>query len=372
MRIIEVAPFILHVPLTASSISDSTHTITHWGVVGTTITTEDGSIGYGFTGTHAHLASDRLITSCIETCYAPLLIGEEADDISRLWRKLNRNPALQWIGRSGITQLALAAVDIALWDLKAKRAGLPLWRLLGGATGAGLMAYNTDIGWLSIPDDRLVDGARRAVEELGFRGLKIKVGSDNPGRDLRRLEAVRKAIPADVMLAVDGNGRWDLPTCRRFCRAAQDLDLFWFEEPLWYDDVAGHAELASSGGVPIALGEQLYTLDAFQAFLEARAVHYVQPDVTRLGGITEYIQVADAAHARRLPVVAHAGEMSQVHVHLAFWHPASAMLEYIPWIKDCFIEPIAVIDGNFRLPELPGAGTTLRSDAIEACGRPVR
>ena len=130
MKITAVEPFILHVPLTAASIADSTHRITHWGVVGARIATDAGLEGYGFTGTHAHAPSDRLITACIRDCYAPLLLGEDARDRTRLWTKLARNPALQWVGRAGITQLALAAVDVALWDLGAKAAraaalGLP-------------------------------------------------------------------------------------------------------------------------------------------------------------------------------------------------------------------------------------------------------
>src|SRR4051812_25428244 len=130
MKIVAVEPFILHLPLTASSISDSTHNITHWGVVGAKIRTDNDLEGYGFTGTHAHLPSDRLITSCIRDCYAPLLLGEDAHDRTRLWTKLARYPALQWVGRAGITQLALAAVDIALWDFAAKQADMPLWKYL--------------------------------------------------------------------------------------------------------------------------------------------------------------------------------------------------------------------------------------------------
>ena len=126
MKIASVEQFILHVPLNVSSISDSTHTITHWGVVGTKIKTATGLEGYGFTGTHAHLASDRLITNCIRDCYTPLLLGEDAADIDRLWLKLARFPAVQWVGRAGITQIALAAVDMALWDLRAKAANVPL------------------------------------------------------------------------------------------------------------------------------------------------------------------------------------------------------------------------------------------------------
>ncbi|ODT56694.1 MAG: mandelate racemase [Methylobacterium sp. SCN 67-24] len=371
MKIIKVEPFILHIPVTSGQISDSTHTISHWGVVGCRIETETGLSGYGFTGTHAHLPSDRLITACIRDCYAPLLLGEDAGEITRLWHRLARSPALQWIGRAGITQLALAAVDVALWDLKAKAAEQPLWHVLGGATSTVLDAYNTDIGWLSIPDDALVAGSVAAVEKGGFRRIKLKVGHADPNTDLTRIEKVRRAVGDSVTIAVDGNGKWDLPTCMRFCARAEAYDLLWFEEPLWYDDVASHGALARATTIPVALGEQLYTLDAFNAFLDAGAIHYVQPDVTRLGGITEYIQVADAAHARRLPVAPHAGDMSQVHVHLAFWHPASTILEYIPWIKDWFEEPAAVEAGAFRRPQRPGASSTPSEEAFRRFAQPA-
>jgi len=356
MNITSVRPFILHVPVTGSQIADSTHSITHWGVVGAQIDTDNGLSGYGFTGTHAHLPSDQLITRCIETCHAPMLVGEDAGDINRLWKKLARNPALQWVGRAGITTLSHAAIDLALWDLKAKAAQQPLWKLLGGQVRDKVRAYNTDIGWLSIADDKLVEGAQRAVAE-GFTGIKIKVGS-TVERDLRRLGAVRKAIGPDVTLAIDGNGKWDLPTCQRFCRSAQDSDVFWFEEPLWYDDVKGHAQLARATSIPVALGEQLYTVDAFSEFFAQQAIHWVQPDVTRMAGLTEVLRVCETAYAFRLPVAPHAGDMSQVHVHLSYAHPACEVLEFIPWIKDCFTDPAEVVDGYFRRPELPGAGTT--------------
>ena len=369
MKIAAVEPFIVHLPLTASSISDSTHSITHWGVVGAKIVTDTGLVGYGFTGTPAHLASDRLITSCISECYSPLLLGEDASDRARLWTKLARSPALQWVGRAGITQLALAAVDVALWDLAAKQAAVPLWHYLGGARTDRLEAYNTDIGWLSFDLPTMLDLIRHAVETDGFTRIKIKVGHDDPSVDIRRLEAVRRQIGPDVRMAVDGNGKWDFPTCLRFCHAARDLDVYWFEEPTWYDDVTSHARLARATHIPIALGEQLYSIDAFRSFIDAGAVSYAQPDVTRLGGITEYIQVADLAHAHRLPVVPHAGEMSQVHVHLSYWHPASTVLEYIPWIKDHFEEPIDVRGGVFRQPQHPGAGTTLLTASLSTFGK---
>lgn len=369
MKITAISPFILHMPVTGSQIADSTHTLSHWGVVGAKIDTDAGVSGYGFTGTHAHLPSDQLITRCIETCHAPLLLGEDPRDVQRLWLKLARDPALQWVGRAGITTLSHAALDVALWDIKAKAAGVPLWQLLGGAVRERLRAYNTDIGWLSLSDDQLLAGAVSAVED-GFTGIKIKVGS-SVERDLRRLAAVRRAIGPDVTLAIDGNGKWDLPTCLRFCRAAADHDVYWFEEPLWYDDVKGHATLARSQAIPLALGEQLYTAEAFAGFFQQGALHWAQPDVTRMAGLTEVWRVCEMAQGWRLPVAPHAGDMSQVHVHLAYAHPACAVLEYIPWIKDGFTEPAEVVDGHFRRPGQPGAGTTPTPQAWERYRRPT-
>jgi L-alanine-DL-glutamate epimerase-like enolase superfamily enzyme len=236
-----------------------------------------------------------------------------------------------------------------------------LWKVLGGQIRDKVRAYNTDIGWLSIPDDQLVAGAVRAVEQ-GFTGIKIKVGS-SVERDLRRLAAVRKAIGPNITMAIDGNGKWDLATCQRFCRAAEAQDVFWFEEPLWHDDVKGHAQLARATSIPVALGEQLYTTDAFAEFFTQQAIAWVQPDVTRMAGLTEVLRVCDTAHSFRLPVAPHAGDMSQVHVHLSYAHPACEVLEYIPWIKDCFTEPAEVVNGYFRLPTLPGAGTTPTPEA---------
>lgn len=369
MRIVKVEPFILHVPVTGSHIADSTHSITHWGVVGARLSVEDGTQGYGFTGTHAHLASDQLITQCIKTCLAPLLIGQDAQDIEGLWLRIARQPALQWVGRAGITTLAHAAIDTALWDLRAKALGLPLWQVLGGAVRERVRAYNTDIGWLSLPDQALLDGARRAVDE-GFTGIKIKVGS-TVERDLKRLKAVRKAIGDDVTLAVDGNGKWDLTEAMRFCQGAQECQVYWFEEPLWYDAVRVHAGLARATSIPVALGEQLYSVDAFAEFIAQGAVHWLQPDVTRMAGVTEVLRVIELASAHRLPVAPHAGDMSQVHQHLNFSRHACAVLEYIPWIRHCFEEPMTVVDGYVVRPQQPGAATTPLENAWERYQRPL-
>jgi L-alanine-DL-glutamate epimerase-like enolase superfamily enzyme len=367
MRITAVQTFILHVPVTRQGISDSTHAITHWGAPGAILCTDEGICGYGYSGTHAHLASDRLITAAIESCFAPLLIGRDPREVGALWAAMASHPPLQWVGRGGILTLALGALDVALWDIKAKAAGEPLWQALGGSARP-VAAYNTDGGWLNWPLQVLVDDCRRAIELGGFQGVKIKVGGDNMSIDVARLEAVRTALGPGVFLAVDANGRMDLPRAMRFGRHTAELGVDWFEEPLWYDDVASHARLAEAIETPVALGEQLYLPQHFSTFMDARALHYAQPDVARLGGLTPWLQVADMALARGFPVVPHVGDMMQTHLHSAIAHPACTMLEYIPWLRECFTEPATVVDGYFVVPRQPGAGTTLRDDAITRFG----
>jgi L-alanine-DL-glutamate epimerase-like enolase superfamily enzyme len=198
--------------------------------------------------------------------------------------------------------------------------------------------------------------------------VKIKIGSPEPVRDIERVEAVRKAIGPRNKLMVDANGKLDLPAAVQIGRRLRDFDVVWFEEPIWYDDVAGHAKLARSIDTPVALGEQLYRLDDFRNFIAAGAVQFVQPDVTRLAGITEWWQVADLALAHRLPVAAHVGDMAQVHMHLSIAHGACGLLEFIPWIRECFTDPATVREGAFVTPQQPGAGTTLKPDAIARFG----
>lgn len=366
MKITALKTFILHVPVTRNGVADSTHTLSHWGAPGVIVETDAGITGTGYSGTHAHLPSDRLITRCIETCF-DWLIGRNPLETTARFREMERFPPVQWVGRGGITQLALGAIDVALWDIRAKAAGQPLWQCMGGSERA-ILAYNTDGGWLNWPLETLVSDCRRLVEEEGYSGVKIKVGSENMGTDVARLEAVRRAIGNGVTLAVDANGRMDLPTAIRFGRYLADCDVMWFEEPLWYDDVISHRRLAEAIQTPIALGEQLYLVHNFQTFFDAGAVHYAQPDVARLGGVTPWIQVADMAMARGLPVVSHVGDMMQTHLHTAIGHPASTMLEYIPWLRGCFTEPATVHAGRYVVPREPGAGTSLRPDAITRFG----
>lgn len=367
MKITRVEPFILHVPVTGSGIADSTHRLSHWGAPGVVLETDSGLRGYGYTGTHGHLATDRLIRDAIGQAFGPLLEGEDPLEVRALWQKLYSHPPIRWVGRAGIVQMALSAVDIALWDLKAKAAGVPLWKLLGGCGSKRLEAYNTDGGWLNWAKQQLVDSAKETVAE-GFRGLKLKIGSPDPSDDLRRIEAVREAIGPGAKLMVDANGAWDLATAVRVGRHFAHFDVFWFEEPLAFDDAPGHGRLAQAIATPIALGEQLYSAAEFERFIAAGGVYFLQPDATRLGGVTGCWQACELAAMHHLPVVAHAADMMQVHVQVSIAHSTIAMLEYIPWLRQCFEEPATVEDGDVLVPQAPGAGTTLRADALERFG----
>lgn len=364
MKITKLEGIILHAPVTRGGIADSTHQLTHWGAPGVAIHTDTGLVGYGFSGTHAHLPTDRLIVDCIVNSYGPLLLGEDPREVRALWEKLHKRSEIYWVGRSGITHLALGAIDIALWDLKAKDARLPLWKLLGGSASKKVEAYNTDGGWLNWSLEVMISDCKRLVEEEGYRAVKIKVGGPKPQEDLRRVEAVRKALGPDIRIMTDANGRWSLPQAIQTAGRLTDFDITWIEEPIYFDDVDGHRRLAETVATPIALGEQLYTASHFRDFIQAGAVHYVQPDVVRLAGITEFWQVADMAYCHSLPVVPHVGDMCQVHQHLCFAHPACDLLEYIPWLRDWMEHPAKIEAGFYLAPEVAGAGMTPNRKAL--------
>ena len=240
MRITAVEPLILHMPLNRSSIADSTHRITHWGVVGVRLVTDDGREGYGFTGTHADLASDRLIAACIGNCYAPLLAGRGrerrpppvAQARPRTGAAMGRTRRHHAAGarrrrRGAVGPARQGRRRPAVAPSRRRRArtrrGLQHRRRL--AVDPRRRSWSTAAG---APSRSTASAASRSRSATTTRASTSS-----------RLEAVRRAIGAGVTLAIDGNGKWDLPTCQRFCARAEAFDIFWFEEPLWYDDVAG-------------------------------------------------------------------------------------------------------------------------------------
>ncbi|MEX1030847.1 MAG: mandelate racemase/muconate lactonizing enzyme family protein [Paenibacillaceae bacterium] len=354
MKITKVETFVLHVPINPP-ITDAISTAKHWGLPGVRVFTDEGITGYGYTGTCAY--GDEMIVDTINRYYAPELIGMDPFMVKEIWDKL-RFGKMHWIGRAGITHMAIAAVDIALWDIMAKAAKQPLWKYLGGHKSKGIKAYNTNGGWLNWSMDELLRDVTQIVES-GFLGVKIKVGKPDPSEDYARVKAVRQAIGEKTIFMIDVNQQWDINTAMTWGKKMEAFDLFWLEEPLNPDDIQGHKKLAEVLNVPIALGEHVYTKYAFRDYIHQGAVEYCQVDVTRVAGITEWLIVAGLAAAYDVPICPHIGDMGQIHQHLVGATAGAFMLEYIPWIRHIFVEPATVVNGYYVLPEMPGASTEI-------------
>ncbi len=361
MIITAAESFILEIPV-GGVIADSMQSVSKLEFAGLTIQTDEGVSGTGYTVTVGH--GGRVIQSVLDTLYIPELAGLDARNIKDTWRRLYFGKA-HWIGRAGATTMAQAAVDIALWDIAAKAAGLPLWQLLGGARPDDVPIYNTHAGWLNYSIEQLLDEAAKLLDQ-GYPALKMKVGLQDTNEDCRRVAAVRDAIPDGTLLMVDANQTWDLLQARRAARLLAEFDLTWLEEPMHPDDVESHGVLAAESTIPVALGEHIYTTLAFRDFINRQAVDLVQVDVCRVGGITPWLEVAALAGAANLRVCPHAGDLMQVHQHLVKCVPNSWMLEVIPlWERGPFQHQVRLADGRALAPTEPGASTDFTVEAYE-------
>jgi L-alanine-DL-glutamate epimerase-like enolase superfamily enzyme len=288
---------------------------------------------------------------------APDLIGEDPNDIARLWTKLVWAGAS--VGRSGVATQAIAAIDVALWDLKARRAGLPLAKLLG-AHRDSVRCYNTSGGFLHEPIERVLDNATAALAE-GIGGIKLKVGHPSSAVDLSRVRALREHVGAGVPLMVDANQQWDRPTAQRVGRALEEFGLVWIEEPLDAYDVEGHARLAASLDTAIATGEMLSSVAEHDELIRHGAADVIQPDAPRIGGITQFLRLATLAEHRNLQLAPHFA--MEIHLHLAAAYPHEPWVEHFDWLYPLFEERLEIRDGRMLLPRRPGLGVTLSEQA---------
>jgi L-alanine-DL-glutamate epimerase-like enolase superfamily enzyme len=285
------------------------------------------------------------------------LIGEDPNDTARLWDKLCWAGAS--VGRSGIATQAIAAMDIALWDLKAKRAGLPLAKLLG-AHRDSVACYNTSGGFLSSSVEEICAAIDRSLA-AGIGGIKIKVGQPDPMEDLRRLDAVTSHLSGRAPLMVDANQQWDRTTALRFGRLVEPLNLEWIEEPLDAYDAEGHAALARELATPIATGEMLASADEHMALIKADAVDFIQPDAPRVGGITPFLRICTQAEARRMRLAPHFA--MEIHLHLAAAYAHEPWVEHFDWLAPLFNEALEIRDGRMIVPPRPGLGCSLTGKA---------
>jgi L-alanine-DL-glutamate epimerase-like enolase superfamily enzyme len=309
---------------------------------------EDGQTGIGYTYTIGtggssvfYLLKDHLL---------PQLIGTDAEDIESIWKGLHFHTHATAVG--AITSLALAAIDTALWDLRCKRAGLPLWKLAGGAKPE-IPVYSTEGGWLHIPTANLVQDALGRKAE-GFGGCKVKVGSAHVAEDVERLQAVREAVGPTFEIMTDANQAFTQDEAIRRARHFEPIDIAWFEEPLPAEDLGGHIELNRSTSIPIAVGESMYHPAHFREYMQRGACNIIQVDVARIGGITPWLKTAHTAETFHLPVCPHF--LMELHVSLCCAVPNSRWLEYIPQLDDLTNSRLQIIDGMAQAPNTPGIG----------------
>jgi L-alanine-DL-glutamate epimerase-like enolase superfamily enzyme len=321
------------------------------------ISCADGAQGVGYAYTIGTGGSS--VVALLRDHLAPQLLGEDAFDIERLWKALFFHTHATAVG--AITSLALAAIDTALWDLKCRRMGLPLWKAAGGAQPR-VPVYTTEGGWLHHSAQKLVDETL-AAKAAGFRGAKMKVGRPAIAEDVERLTAVRKAVGDAFELMVDANQAFTISEARRRAHAYRDLGLAWLEEPLPAEDLAGHQELALVATMPIAVGESLYHPSHFREYLERRACSIVQVDCARIGGITPWLKVAHLAETFNVAVCPHF--LMELHVSLTAAVPNGTWVEYIPQLDAITTSRLAMAEGYALAPASPGLGIDWDFAAIE-------
>jgi len=321
------------------------------------ITCADGAVGTGYTYTIGTGGSS--VVALLRDHLCPRLIGRDAAEIERLWKELFFHTHATAVG--AITSLALAAIDTALWDLKCRRAGQPLWKMAGGAQPA-IPVYTTEGGWLHHPAQQLVDESV-AAKAAGFKGAKVKVGKPSIAEDVRRLAAVREAVGDEFELMIDANQAFTVSEALRRAHAYTPLGLAWFEEPLPAEDLAGHVELAAKASMPVAIGESLYHPAHFREYLERDACSIVQVDCARIGGITPWLKVAHLAETFNVAVCPHF--LMELHVSLVAAVPNGAWVEYIPQLDAITSSRLVIDDGRAQAPQSPGLGIDWDFAAIE-------
>ncbi len=339
-------------------LSDSTHgTMTHFELVTVRLRDSDGAEGVGYTYTTG--AGGAAVHALVDRHLRHVLEGADADAIEALWQRMWW--ALHYGGRGGSVSLAVSACDIALYDLRARRLGMPLWRMLGGFDPA-VPCYAGGID-LEFPLEALLKQAD-GFQATGFRAIKMKVGRARLSEDTARVAAMRKHLGDDFPLMADANMRWTVDQSIRAARSFQNANLTWLEEPTIPDDIAGHARIVAQGGVPIATGENLHTLHEFTAMISAGGVTFPEPDVTNCGGITVFMKVAHLAEAFNLPLTSHGAH--DLTVHLMAAAPNRSYLEVHGFGLDRYIaEPTRIVDGNALAPERPGHGIAFDWAALE-------
>lgn len=321
------------------------------------IETADGLRGIGYSYTIGF--GGRSVLAMLHDHLLPQLKGLDSRNVESIWRTLSESTRATSIG--AITSLALAAVDIAIWDVRCQRAETALWRLAGGYRRE-VPVYDTDGGWLHLSGEDLVTGAN-AARDAGWAGIKLKVGKPHVAEDIERVRSVREAVGSDLEIMVDANQSLTFADAVRRAAELEALDVAWFEEPLPADDIVGHSRLARSTTIPLAVGESLYSIGQFRSYLAAEAAEIVQVDAARIGGITPWLKVAHLAEASHAKIAPHF--LMELHVSLVGAVPNGLYVEYIPQLRAVTTRELQIDGGKAIAPDEPGIGIPWDFDAID-------
>lgn len=386
--------------------SDAIHRDPIYSYAVTRLIDDSGLQGVGFAFT---LGEGNNLVCEAARYYAEKFIGKDIEETMRnfgsLFRQLSNDQQFRWLGpHKGVVHLALASVSNACYDLWAKKRGVPLWKLLvdlspeevvatldlsyledeltseqaiemlrsqqstkwqrEGVLLLGYPGYDTSIGWFNYPDEKVRENCKKAIAE-GFTAMKLKVGSADPERDIRRAHIVREVAGSDVKVMLDANQQWNLPQAISICNRLKSIDPYWVEEPTHPDDVLAHKTLAEAiAPVKLALGEHVPNKIIFKNYLQTGAASFIQVDAVRVGGVSEFITISLLCKKFGVPVVPHVGDMGQLHQHLVLFNHIAVghealFLEHIPHLQKHFTHPVQIVNGVYKTPLQPGSSCDL-------------
>jgi L-fuconate dehydratase len=395
-------------PLGNGAGSDAIHRDPVYSYAVTQLHDDSGLTGTGFAFT---LGEGNDLVCKAAQFYAKQLIGIDIEelmaDFGNTFNLLSNEQQFRWLGpHKGVVHLGLAAVTNACYDLWAKKRGVPLWKLLIDLTpeqivntldlsyledeltkedavqlikqniigseerkqilNTGYPGYDTSIGWFNYPDEKVKENVHIAVAE-GFTAMKLKVGSPDPERDIRRSHIVRETAGGNIKIMLDANQQWTLPAALKICGRLQSMNPYWIEEPTHPDDLVAHKVLADAiAPTKLALGEHVPNRIIFKNYLQQKCAGFIQVDAVRVGGVSEFITISLLCRKYGIPVVPHVGDMGQLHQHLVLFNHITLghealFLEHIPHLQKHFVNPVHIEGGFYKIPQEAGSSCDLYS-----------